>query len=244
MRELQLKLLQKTLERARFGVCVVDSSSRLVYVNQAFAEKFDLAADDLLGFSYLSLHQQLGHLANYHTLFSTKADDVQEECLFRSRCGVDRYLLLQSSFTEEAGEAFRIVSVVDVTEYGVARDKLVTLQRQVNAMGNAVVIVDAKKADFPISYVNAQFETMTGYGRAEAIGRNCRFLQGTDTDQPELGRLRQALQRKQSCHVSLRNYRKDGSPFQNELYISPVFDANGELTNFIGVQHEFNAARG
>ena len=105
MRELQLKLLQKTLERARFGVCVVDSSSRLVYVNQAFAEKFDLASDDLLGFSYLSLHQQLGHLANYHTLFSTKADDVQEECLFRSRCGVNRYLLLQSSFTEEAGEA-------------------------------------------------------------------------------------------------------------------------------------------
>lgn len=241
MREMQLRLLQKTLERARFGVCVVDSSGRLVYANQAFAEKFELTVVDLLGFSYLCLHQQLAHLSSYHALFSTKGEDLQEECLLRARGGATRYLLLQSSLIEEASELFRIVSAVDVTEYGVTREQFTSLQRQVNARSNAVVVVDATKPDLPITYVNAQFELMTGYSRAEAIGRNCRFLQGADNNQPALRQLRQALERKESCHVSLRNFRKDGSAFQNELYISPVFDGNGRLASFIGVQHEVSA---
>lgn len=117
MKNLQLKLLQKTLEKARFGVCVLDASRRFIYVNGAFASKFDVRIEDLLGFSYLSLHPQLGHLPNFHELFGSKNPDAQEHCLFRSRSGESRHLRLQSGLLEEEGESFRMMSVVDLSDY-------------------------------------------------------------------------------------------------------------------------------
>lgn len=117
MKNLQLKLLQKTLEKARFGVCVLDASRRFIYVNGAFASKFDVRIEDLLGFSYLSLHPQLGHLPNFHELFGSKITDAQEHCLYRSRTGESRHLRLQSDVLEEEGESFRMMSVVDLSDY-------------------------------------------------------------------------------------------------------------------------------
>lgn len=133
---------------------------------------------------------------------------------------------------------FRIVSAMDVTDYGVTRDRFVELRQQMDAMNNSVVISDARPPDMPITYVNSHFERMTGYTAAEVVGRNCRFLQGDETNQAARHTLRNAIENRESCHVSLSNYRKDGTPFVNELYISPVYDQNGELTHFIGVQHE------
>ena len=110
--------------------------------------------------------------------------------------------------------------------------------RAITATSDGIIISDPNQHDMPIVYVNAGFERMTGYTPAEVLGRNCRFLQGDDTNQAELARLRLALRDKQSCRVTLRNYRKDGSMFWNELDVSPVYDEVGNLTNFIGVQKD------
>ncbi len=77
---------------------------------------------------------------------------------------------------------------------------------------------------------------ITGYSAAEAIGRNCRFLQAGDRDQPELEQVRAAIREAREFHVRLRNYRKDGTPFWNELNISPVRNGQGHLTHFVGIQ--------
>ncbi|MFL6031404.1 MAG: SpoIIE family protein phosphatase [Rubrobacteraceae bacterium] len=112
------------------------------------------------------------------------------------------------------------------------------LDRAVAASSNGIVITDPTLPDNPIVYVNPAFEKTTGYTVEEAIGRNCRFLQGEDRDQPAIEELRACIREGQECRVVLRNYRRDGTRFLNELYVSPVHDDAGNLTNFVGVQND------
>jgi len=112
------------------------------------------------------------------------------------------------------------------------------LQQALLSIREGVVIADATRDDNPIIYVNPAFEEMTGYGADEVMERNCRFLQGSDRDQPELDDLRGALREERPCVVKLRNYRKDGTLFWNELSISPVHDASGRVTHFFGIQKD------
>ncbi|MBW4641640.1 MAG: EAL domain-containing protein [Goleter apudmare HA4340-LM2] len=114
--------------------------------------------------------------------------------------------------------------------------RLHLMERAVAASSNGIILTDPNQPDNPIVYVNPAFEKITGYSAGEAIGRNCRFLQGNDQDQTVSDKLRQAIQEQKECHVILRNYRKNGTPFWHELYVAPVFDALGYLTHFIGVQ--------
>ncbi|BBL80775.1 hypothetical protein RxyAA322_26290 [Rubrobacter xylanophilus] len=112
------------------------------------------------------------------------------------------------------------------------------LDRAVAASSGGVVITDPNLPDNPIIYVNPAFERMTGYSRREVLGRNCRFLQREDRGQAELEVLRRAIAERRDCRVVLRNYRRDGSMFWNELYVSPVYDEEGRLVNFVGVQND------
>ncbi|WP_409526088.1 EAL domain-containing protein [Nitrincola sp. MINF-07-Sa-05] len=114
------------------------------------------------------------------------------------------------------------------------------LQRCLESCYNGILIVDAQQHDMPIIYVNAAFEKITGYTAAEAIGHNCRFLQGTEVDQEAVEEIRQHLHEKKEVHVVLRNYRKDGRAFWNDLYIAPVPDDQGQITHFVGVQNDIS----
>jgi len=107
-----------------------------------------------------------------------------------------------------------------------------------NASQASIVIADARAPDFPIVFVNPTFERVTGYTRAEALGRNCRFLQNDDRDQPELPAVAQALASGNPVQVVLRNYRKNGELFWNKLHLFPFPDAEGTITHFIGAQHD------
>ena len=117
-------------------------------------------------------------------------------------------------------------------------DKLRLLDRAVTASTNSIVITDPNQPDAPLVYVNPAFEKTTGYAAEETLGRNCRFLQGEDRDQPALGELRAAVREGRHCTVVLRNYRKDGTLFWNELSIYPVLDEEGGVANFVGVQND------
>jgi PAS domain S-box-containing protein len=117
-----------------------------------------------------------------------------------------------------------------------------TLMQALEAATAAVVLTDAG-GDKRISYVNTAFEKLTGYSQAEVIGRNCAFLQNDDRTQPEIEIMRKAIAARQTCHVTLRNYKKDGSMFWNEITISPVFDLDGQLRNFIGIASDVTDRR-
>lgn len=114
------------------------------------------------------------------------------------------------------------------------------LKDAVDATNNTVIVTDPHQADNPIIYANKGFERLTGYSVAETLGRNCRFLQGDDTDQAEVAVLRGAIRAGQDARVVLRNYRKDGTLFWNELYITPVY-RGARLTHFVGVQNDISS---
>jgi two-component system, cell cycle sensor histidine kinase and response regulator CckA len=104
------------------------------------------------------------------------------------------------------------------------------------ATTTGIVITDARQPDNPLIDCNQAFEQLTGYARAEVLGRNPRFLQCQATDPAALEEIRQALAAQRSCRVVLLNTRRDGTRFWNELSISPVHDEHGQLTHFIGIQ--------
>lgn len=111
------------------------------------------------------------------------------------------------------------------------------------SIANSIVISDATQPDHPIIYVNPAFERATGYRQAEVQGRNCRFLQGPDTDRAAVATMREALSHGQGCAVTILNYRKDGSPFWQELTLSPVRDLSGRLVHIVGIQADLTVVR-
>lgn len=103
---------------------------------------------------------------------------------------------------------------------------------------NGVTLADPDLPDAPIVYANKAFERMTGYGQDEIVGRNCRFLQGADRDQPGRQILRDTLARREPAEVTLRNYRKNGEMFINRLNIRPLRCPKGNVMYFLGVQYD------
>jgi PAS domain S-box-containing protein len=117
------------------------------------------------------------------------------------------------------------------------------LRRCLSHARHGFTIVDARQPDQPLLYVNKAFELMTGYSREELIGRNCRLLQGKDRKQAGVKAIRVAREAGQPVRVTLRNYRKDGTLFWNDLSLTPIFDVQGVLTHYIGVQEDVTQQR-
>ncbi|PWK79261.1 PAS domain S-box-containing protein [Mucilaginibacter oryzae] len=119
-----------------------------------------------------------------------------------------------------------------------AKEDFSLLLQALDASISGIIITDNRLPDNPIIYCNKAFENISGYSRDEIIGHNCRFLQKEDRDQKERETLRTAIRDGKSCIVDIRNYRKDGTLFYNELYMSPIKGANGQVDYFIGVQND------
>ena len=114
------------------------------------------------------------------------------------------------------------------------------LQLVVDASNDGIVVAEQEGDDNILIYANAAFERLTGYKRDDILYQDCRFLQGEDRDQLGLAAIRQAIRAGQPCRQVIRNYRKDGSAFWNELSITPVFNESDQLTYFIGIQKNVN----
>jgi len=98
------------------------------------------------------------------------------------------------------------------------------------------LVTDPRLPDNPIVFASAGFMTLTGYSHEEVLGRNCRFLQGPDTDPVDVERIRDAVAKGEELSVCLLNYKKDGTTFWNQFFITPLRDPTGQVVNFVGVQ--------
>jgi PAS domain S-box-containing protein/diguanylate cyclase (GGDEF)-like protein len=121
-----------------------------------------------------------------------------------------------------------LAAMLDVTLTEIA-------QASMRLIPDAIVVADMGQQDAPLIWVSDQFTMITGYSRNEAVGKNCRYLQGSDRLQPEIGLLRDALRSGTGATVTIRNYRKDGSRFWNGLTISPHVSADGGVDYYVGV---------
>ncbi|MFG6157376.1 PAS domain-containing protein [Halomonas sp. 1390] len=112
------------------------------------------------------------------------------------------------------------------------------LERIVDASEDGIVVAEQEGDENILIYVNQGFERLTGYSADEILYQDCRFLQNEDRDQPGLDAIRRALKEGRPCREVLRNYRKDGTLFYNELSITPVHDEDDNLNYYIGVQKD------
>nr|AML78800.1 putative LOV domain-containing protein [Linum strictum] len=157
----------------------------------------------------------------------------------RSDAGEGSFKAVRRSSGEQGGGGVMSSRTSEESEFGSAlprvsqelKDALATLQQ-------TFVVSDATKPDCPILYASSGFFTMTGYSSKEVIGRNCRFLQGPDTDEKEVGKIRDAVKNGASYSGRLLNYKKDGTPFWNLLTVTPIKDDLGNTIKFIGMQVE------
>ncbi len=149
-----------------------------------------------------------------------------------------RVMEMRVAESEWEGQPAYLASLRDITAHKQAQESLRLTVRAIEASSVGVVIASATLPDLPIIYVNPAFETITGYSAAEVLGRNCRFLQGDERDQDALHEVRAALREGRETFVTLRNYRKDGQMFWNELHIAPIADADGYITHFVGLQND------
>lgn len=117
------------------------------------------------------------------------------------------------------------------------------LKEAIESTSTAVIITDPHQEDNPIIYTNQAFNDITGYTNEEVLGRNCRFLQGPDTQQEDIARINKAINCEESIHIDIKNYKKNGVPFWNELFINPVWNDNGELINYVGIQQDITSRK-
>ena len=140
---------------------------------------------------------------------------------------------------DDTGDVIRVRGTIqDITERKAREGELQQMRNAVDRAPIGIVVSDPTQADNPLVYVNDGFVEQTGYTRQEATGRNCRFLQGEDTDEATVAELRSAIDAAEPASVTIRNYRADGSPFWNHLEIAPVTDESGTLVNYIGFQQD------
>lgn len=137
------------------------------------------------------------------------------------------------------GEVVRVRGTIqEITNRKTREDELQQMRNAVDKAPIGIVVTDPAQEDNPMVYVNDGFVAETGYTREEAVGRNCRFLQGEDTDETTAAELRQAIDAEEPASVTIRNYRAGGSAFWNHLEIAPVHDASGSVVNYIGFQQD------
>ncbi|QQS40427.1 MAG: SpoIIE family protein phosphatase [Acidobacteriota bacterium] len=117
-------------------------------------------------------------------------------------------------------------------------DILLLKDRALDVAAEGITIADMRLPDQPLIYINEGFERLTGYSASSMLGHNCRFLQGEGTETETVDEIRNALRSGKECTVEILNYKKSGEPFWNRLSLTPVSDASGEVTHFIGVQSD------
>jgi len=211
---------RKLLGDLRDAVLVVDQQDGAVcYANPSAEQLLRATPQQLLQQKY---DIPCGHAGLY-------------ECVLPRLDGESVAVEIHCAETEWEGQPAILLSLRDVTLRKQAQKQLRLFKRSLESVYNGIVITDAREADQPIIYANPAFERITGYSPAEVIGRNCRFLQAEERDQSGLTELRDNLGNQHEVQTVLRNYRKDGTAFWNQLFISPIADESGEISHHVGV---------
>jgi len=244
------RLLQRDEERDQVAralnqhalVSVTDRKGTIVHANNRFCRVSGYAREELVGQNHRMINSGTHPPGFFREMWQkiSRGRIWQGTICNRARDG-SLYWVKSTivPFMNGSGRPYRYISIrTDVTRFKNAKESAALRNKAIDASSNGIVLADMRRPDQPIIEVNPAFESMTGYSRHEATGRNCRFLQGPDTEPEVMAEIRAALAEKRVANVTLRNYRKDGSLFWNQLSLSPIFSDEGELTHYVGIQND------
>ncbi|BAU15550.1 multi-sensor hybrid histidine kinase [Leptolyngbya sp. NIES-3755] len=222
------------VEAALDGIAILSENGRLLYLNDAHLKMFGYSRTELIGKSWEVLYypEEIERIDREIRPILKQTGQWRGQVVAKRRDGSTFFEEVSLTRTEKG-----IISVCrDISETKQTEIRLRILERAISASSNGIIITDPTQLDNPMIFVNPGFERMTGYCASDVIGKNSRLLQGAETEQDALDRLRGAFNEGEDCTVTLRNYRKDGSLFWNELSISPVLDSKGRITHYVGIQ--------
>lgn len=163
----------------------------------------------------------------------------QEEYRYQHSDGTITWVLASSVPEQQPdGSVIWYGIIFDITDRKEMEQELRLKERAMASLEQGISISDARRDNNPLIYVNNGFEQLTGYSKKEALGRNCRFLQGPETDSDAVQNIRDAISAEETITQEILNYHKDGSTFWNQLSITPIYDDQQRLTHFVGIQKD------
>jgi PAS domain S-box-containing protein len=244
------QFFQDTLDALSAHIAILNQEGTIVAVNDAW-RKFGGLNDYAdphcgIGQNYLDIckytigpeSEDAQRAADaIHQLLDGQKDSFRMEYPCHS-CEERRWFSLSLTSFHFDKQMWLVAAHENITQQKIAEEDLRLRDRAMEEAAEGITITDATNTENPIIYANSGFTRITGYLNEETVGRNCRFLQGEGTDPAAVERIRQALRQHEPCSVELRNYTKDGRPFWNKLSITPIKDAEGNTTHYVGVQSD------
>ncbi len=228
-------------------ISIADRQGTIIHVNDHFVDISGYPRDELIGANHRLLKSGEHPDEFYRDMWQTIASGHTWSGVICNRRKSGEFYWVRSTITPllgADGKPYQYMSIrTDITPLKSAEQQLRLLERAVESSPNGLVIADAARDGFPLIYVNQGFEQITGYARDEILGCRCYFLQGDDRDQPGNAVLRQALAEGKGAEAVLRNYRKNGEPFWNQINLSPITNAAGTVTHYVGVQDDVTEQR-
>jgi PAS domain S-box-containing protein len=228
---------QAVMDTAPDAIVMTDGQGRVQWCNQATTSLFGRGLDDLAGqdigtilpvLGELSIDQWFSNHGFSNRVIGHESTGVRAE-------GTAFPVALSASCVQLEGELIQTFIVRDTTDAKWAEQELTLRERALASSADGVVIVSMQLPNQPIIFANHAFERITGYEAHEVMGLNCRILQREDTQQPGIEKMREAIAGGVPCKTVLRNYRKDGGLFYNDMAISPVLSPDGVVTHYVGV---------
>ncbi|MDC8760093.1 EAL domain-containing protein [Janthinobacterium fluminis] len=240
--------LLASFKQAPVGIAHLDLDGFFLHANERMCKLLDFTEAELIGkhFTRRMVSDDGAALqGDTAALLAQPGANARRDVRLIRRGGTLNWAHISSyCIGDEAGRpAYQLWWVSDLEPRRQLQDMLQLSNRALAAALNGVLICDASQASLPIMYANPAFCRISGYEPIDIMGRNCRFLQNDDREQPGIAAVRQALDTRSSARVVLRNYRKDGTLFWNELLISPVPDERGDITHYIGIVNDVTALK-
>lgn len=242
---------EAVLQAAPAALFLADTETgETVEVNDRATDLVGYAREELIGMDQSELHapeQREQYQEELQRFFA--ADGTIDHftdgtpLYFQHKNGTTIPVEISTSLVAIDGEQYVLGLVQDISDRRERQEELRVKNRAMNEASVGITIADAQTDDLPLVYANQAFEDLTGYDADAALGRNCRFLQGAETDEETVAVLREAMQDQEPVTTELVNYRADGTPFWNQLTVAPVENSTGEITHFIGVQQDVTARK-
>lgn len=237
-------IFQTLAEAIPEGVLVVDDRQEIVATNTSTLEIFGYDKGELEG-KKLDLLLPKKYKPTHGAHFEGFKKEPEKRQMGTGRdlhglkkCGKEFPIEVGLAPFSVNGKTFYMALLVDIT-IRKEMEKSTRIQSEaLQSASNGIIITDATQDDNPIIYFNHAFQELTGYPEDEILNRNCRFMQAGDSDQEGVVEMRNAYNEGRSCHVVVRNYKKDGTLFWNETTITPIKDEKGTVTHFIGIQND------
>jgi PAS domain S-box-containing protein len=225
------------IETTREGIAIFNDDGELIYVNESFADLYGYDPEEMIGEHWELIYRDEDVSEVHDEILPTLEVNGhwRGETIGLRADGstfVEDHMLASS----DGGEV--VCTVQDITEYKDRKQELELKNRAMDEAPVGIVITDPAQDDNPIIYANERFQQLTGYAEDEILGRNCRFLQGEDTDPEPVATMREAVDNQEPVTVELRNYRNDGAEFWTRVSIAPVKNDDGNVTHFVGFQQD------